>query len=79
MNNIERDIKILKKLLNSKLFLNKFPLISRVFVDTKGKNIDIVLSVKDTKEYFDVRHEIVSYIWNLSKVASVESEFYIYP
>jgi hypothetical protein len=82
MDNIERDIKILRKLLWSKLFLNKFPIISRVFVNKNGENIDIILSVKiikDTKEYFAVRDEIVSYIWTFSKASSVEKKFNIYP
>jgi hypothetical protein len=79
MNNIERDIKILKKLLNSKLFLNKFPIISSVSVDRYGNGIDIVLFLNNTKEYWDLKGEISNYIWQISKSASVESHFRIYP
>ena len=42
MNNIELDIKILKKVLNSKLFLGKYPIINSVSVGRYGNSIDIV-------------------------------------
>ncbi len=38
MNNIEQDVKVLKKLLNSPLFLDKYPIIERVFVDEQYGN-----------------------------------------
>ena len=79
MNNIELEVKILNKLLNSKLFLDKYPIIDRAGVDKYGKGIDIVLIVNDTKEYFAIRDEIRSFIWDISQSASVDSYLSIYP
>lgn len=81
MNNIELDIKILKKVLNSKLFLGKYPIINSVSVDRYGNSIDIVLFLNNTKEkeYWDLKGEISNYIWQISKSASVETHFRIYP
>jgi hypothetical protein len=81
MDNIEHDVKVLKKLLNSPLFLDKYPVIERVWVDEYGTNkIDIVLSVKDPfKDYYLSRDEIKSFIWNIAKMSGVTSRFNIYP
>ena len=81
MDNIEHDVNVLKKVLNSELFLGNFPMINRVWVEEYGDNkIDIVLSVKEpTSEYWPVRDEIRSFIWNIAKMASVTSRFNIYP
>ena len=81
MDNIEHDVKVLKKLLNSPLFLDKYPMISRVWVDEYGTNkIDIVLNVKEPySEYSPFREEIKSFIWNVAKMAGVTSRFNIYP
>ena len=81
MSSIEHDVKVLHKILNSELFLGKYPIIDRVWVDKKyGDNIDIVLSVKEpANEYWPVRDEIKSYIWNIAKMAGVKSNFAIYP
>ena len=81
MDNIEHDVKVLKKLLNSPLFLDKYPIIERVWVDEYGNNkIDIVLRVKEpANEYWPIRDEIKSYIWNIAKMAGVKSNFAIYP
>ena len=81
MDNIEHDVKVLRRILNSELFLGKYPIIDRVWVDKKyGDNIDIVLSVKEpANEYWPVRDEIKSYIWNIAKMAGVKSNFAIYP
>ena len=79
MDNIEHDVKVLKKILNSELFLGKYPIIDRVWVDKKyGNNIDIILSINDP-QYWAVRDEITSYIWNVAKMAGVTSRFNIYP
>jgi len=79
MNNIEQDVKVLKKLLNSPLFLDKYPIIERVFVDEQyGNKIDIVMSITDPS-YWKVSDEIRSYIWNIAKIAGVTSKFNIYP
>ena len=79
MENIERDVKILDKLLNSKLFLGKYPKIKRVAVERYGKRIDIVLIPDDMDEYWLLQNEIMNYIWSISRLASVESNFDIYP
>lgn len=79
MDNIEHDVKVLHKLLNSKLFLGKYPIIERVWVDKKyGNTIDIILNINDP-QYWAVRDEITSNIWNLAKMAGVTSRFQIYP
>jgi len=81
MNNIEQDVKVLKKLLNSPLFLGKYPIIKRVWVEEYGTNvIDIVMSVNEpANEYWPLRNEINSYIWNIAKMSGVTSRFNIYP
>jgi hypothetical protein len=81
MDSIEQDVKVLKKILNSELFLGKYPVISRVWVEEYGINkIDIVLSVKEPySEYSPLRDEIRSYIWNIAKMAGVTYRFNIYP
>ena len=48
MDSIEHDVKVLHKILNSELFLGKYPVISRVWVEEYGNDrIDIVLNVKE--------------------------------
>jgi hypothetical protein len=79
MDSIEQDVKVLKKILNSELFLGKYPIIERVFVDKQyGNKIDIVMSITDPS-YWKVSDEIRSYIWNIAKMAGVTSRFNIYP
>ena len=79
MDNIEQDVKVLKKILNSELFLGKYPIIERVWVDKQyGNKIDIVMSITDPS-YWKVSDEIRSYIWNIAKMAGVTSRFNIYP
>jgi hypothetical protein len=79
MDTRERDIIVLDKLLNSKLFLNKYPMVERVSVTKYGNGIDIVIFPDETKRYFDVRKEIGYFIWDVSRLASVETYFNIYP
>ena len=81
MDNIEQDVKVLRKLLNSPLFLDKYPLISRVWVEEYGTNrIDIILNVKDPySEYTPLKDEIKSYIYTLAKMLGVTTRFIIYP
>ena len=81
MDNIEHVVKVLKKLLNSPLFLDKYPVIERVWVDEYGNNrIDIILSVKDPfKDYYLSRDEVKSFIWNIAKMSGVTTRFNIYP
>ena len=84
MDNIEQDVKVLKKILNSELFLGKYPMISRVWVDGKINGyievIDIVLSVNEpADEYWPVRDEVKTFIHNLAKMVDVKSHLKIYP
>jgi hypothetical protein len=79
MDTRERDIIVLDKLLNSKLFLKRYPMVDRVSVTKYGNGIDIVIFPDETKRYFDVRKEIGYYIWDISRLASVETYFNIYP
>lgn len=76
---MEHDIIVLKKILNSALFLGKYPIIDRVHVDQHGKEIDIVLIPNDSKKYWETKKEIHSYIWNIKKMAGVKSGLNIYP
>ncbi len=79
MEIIELDIKILRKLLNSKLFLDKFPIIDRVWVDKSGNRVDVVLAPKEAKEYFSMRNDILRYIWKISHSAGVQTYYNVYP
>jgi hypothetical protein len=79
MDNIEHDVKVLKKLLNSPLFLDKYPIIERVWVDKQyGNKIDIVMSITDPS-YWSLSDEIKSFIWSIAKMSGVTSRFHIYP
>ena len=77
MDNIEHDVKVLKKLLNSPLFLDKYPIIERVWVDKQyGNKIDIVMSITDPS-YWSLSDEIKSFIWSIAKMSGVTSRFNI--
>ena len=81
MDNMEHDVKVLKRLLNSELFLGKYPMVKRVWVDRKAAGrIDIILNVQEpADEYWPLRDEIKSYIYNLAKMVEVRSYLSIYP
>ena len=84
MDSIEHDIKVLHKILNSELFLGKYPMINRVWVDRKIYQhmglIDIVLSVNEpADEYWPVRDEAKTFIHTLAKMVDVKSHLKIYP
>lgn len=79
MDSIEHDVKVLKKLLNSPLLLDKYPMIDRVWVDKQyGNKIDIVMSITDPS-YWSLSDEIKSFIWSIAKMSGVTSRFNIYP
>jgi hypothetical protein len=74
------DIKVLDKLLNSPLLLDKYPMINRVWVKKYGNNIDVVMSIDGPyNDFSPFRDEIRSFIWTIAKMAGVKSNFYIYP
>ncbi len=81
MDNIEHDVNVLKKVLNSELFLEKYPMINGVWVEEYGNDrIDIVLRVNEPpSEYWPVREEIRSFIWNIKNMTGVTTRFNIYP
>lgn len=80
MEVMEHDTIVLKKILNSELFLGKFPVIKRVEVNMYGiDGIDIVLIPNDIKQYWIDKKEIYPYIYNIATMASVTSRFRVYP
>ena len=80
MDVLEHDIKVLKKILNSELFLGKYPMINRVWVDKYGDNIDIVLNIKEpAADYWPIKNEVIDYIWALKTMAGVTSWYRVYP
>jgi len=77
---MDHDVDVLKKVLNSELFLGRYPMIRRVWVDRRGDNVDIVLSVNEpADEYWPVRDEVKTFIHNLAKMVDVKSHLRIYP
>ena len=77
---MEQDVIVLKKLLNSPLFLDKYPMISRVWVEEYGNNkIDIVLGTSDSKEFWSHNNNMYLDIHNLAKMADVTTKYRIYP
>ena len=80
MDNTEHDTNVLDKILNSRLFFDKYPMINRVWVTKYVNNIDITLSVNEpSNHYWPIRDEIRSFIWNIAKMSGVTSRFNIYP
>lgn len=81
---MEQEVKILNKILNSEVFLNKFPLISHVFVNQYGeKNIDVVFSLKDNlsfKDYEPFREDARMTAYELAKFVDINPRLIsIYP
>ena len=81
MDSKEHDVKVLDKILNSELFLDKYPMVNRVWVYLQyGNKIDIVMNVKEpADDYWPVKEEISSFIWDIAKMAGVTTRFNIYP
>ena len=79
MDNLEHDTNVLDKILNSPLFLDKYPMINRVWVTKYVNNIDITISIGESERYWSVRDEIRSFIWSIAKMSGVTSRFNIYP
>lgn len=78
-DNFEQDIKVLNKLLNSELFLGKFPMIKMVSVYEYGNHIDIVMHQDETGSYWPIKDEANQLIYTLSKMAGIKSRFQTYP
>lgn len=81
MDNMDHEVKVLSKILNSELFLGKYPMVKRVWVDRKGEDdFDIVFSVNEpADDYWVVRDEIRSFVYSLATMAAVKGYFSIYP
>jgi hypothetical protein len=80
MDNTNRDIAVLRKLLHSEIFLGKYPFIEKVWVDEFGNNkIDIVLGTSDSKEFWSHNNNMYLDIHNLAKMADVTTKYRIYP
>jgi hypothetical protein len=80
MNNTDRDINVLRKLLSSEIFLGKYPFIDKVWVDRFGINsIDIVLGPSDAGDYWSYNNDMYLDIHNLAKMADVTTKYRIYP
>ena len=80
MDNTERDIKVLTKILHSDLFLGKYPFIEKVWVERFANNtIDIVLGSSDSGEYWAANNDMYVDIYNLAKMADVTTRYRVYP
>jgi hypothetical protein len=81
---MEQDINVLKKLLNNKIFLDKFPLIRYVHVNKTGdNNIEVVFAFKDGFGYNDYRvfkEDARSLVYQLAKYSGISARrISIYP
>ena len=76
---IEQDIKVLSKVLNSKLFLERFPIINRVAVGKYGRGIEVVIIPYDVNEYWKVKDRVEDFIFRLTESSGIEYDYYIYP
>jgi hypothetical protein len=80
MSNMDHEVKVLQKILNSELLLGKYPTIKKVWVSRNDWKIEIVLSVEEPPDdYWANRFEIKSYIHNLAKMVGVTEHLSIYP
>jgi hypothetical protein len=79
---MEEEVKILKKLLNHKIFLDEFPGITYVAVDKFGESIDVVFFYREGVSYAEskqFRPEAGQQVRELAKMAGVHSRLNIYP
>jgi hypothetical protein len=79
---MEEEVKILKKLLNHKIFLDEFPRITYVAVDKFGEGIDVVFFYREGVSYAEskqFRQEAGQHVRDLAKMAGVRSRINIYP
>jgi hypothetical protein len=79
---MEEEVKILKKLLNHKIFLDEFPGITYVAVDKFGEGIDVVFFYREGVSYAEsksFRQRAGHSVRDLAKMAGVHSRLNIYP
>ncbi|MCX8482571.1 MAG: hypothetical protein ORN50_03250, partial [Crocinitomicaceae bacterium] len=73
---MEEEVKILKKLLNHKIFLDEFPGITYVAVDKFGESIDVVFFYRKGVSYAEsksFRQMAGQSVRDLAKMAGVHS------
>jgi hypothetical protein len=79
MDKLEHSVGLLKKVLNSEIFLERYPIIKRVEVDPTGRSsLTIVLIYDESKNYWDQRSEIHSFIWDIGKMLGISNDIYMY-
>jgi len=79
MDQLEHSAFLLKKVLNGKLFLDKYPIIKRVEVEQTGRSsLTIVLIYDESKDYWVQRSNIHDFIWTLGRMLGIPSSIYIY-
>jgi len=79
---MEEEVKILKKLLNHKIFLDEFPGITYVAVDKFGEGIDVVFFYREGVSYAEsksFRQMAGQSVRDLAKMAGVHFRLNIYP
>ncbi len=79
MEKLEHSIRVLDKVLNSELFLGKYPIIKRVEVEATGRSsLTIILIYDETKDYWDQRGKIHRFIWDIRKMIGIPNDIYMY-
>jgi hypothetical protein len=79
---MKEEAQVLKKLLNHKIFMEKFPIFKHVWVDTFGSGIDVIFMFQDGYEYSDykeIKSSAREMVYQLARIASVNSSLNIYP
>jgi hypothetical protein len=70
---------LLKKVLNSELFLGRYPIIKRVEVEPSKVSITIILIFDEsTKDYWDQKPEIHSFIRDIKKMLGIPNIINLY-
>ena len=70
---------LLKKVLNSELFLDRYPIIKRVEVEATKLSITIILIFDEsTKDYWDQKPEIHSFIRDIKKMLGIPNIINLY-
>jgi hypothetical protein len=79
MDKLERSADLLKKVLNSKIFLDNYPIIKRVEVESSKLSITIILIFDEsTKDYWDQKPEIHSFIRDIRKMIGIPNIINLY-
>lgn len=79
---MKEEAQVLKKLLNHKIFMEKFPIFKHVWVDIFGSGIDVIFMLKDGHEYSEykeIKSRAIEMVYQLSRMAGVNSTLNIYP